>query len=232
MSIAQTTEDYFEEWHPYDLLIKHNHMRHREMIECLNRYSPHSQKRPLRVLDLGCGNAYVAQKALAHLKALNYTGIDLSGGALASARQNLGGLPWEIDLIEGEILSLLKLQDKTFDLVIAGFSLHHFSEETNLAILKEIKRLLETDGSFYLYDVITREDETHHEFNQRLLAGLEIELPEMPSTINRSIRDHIENNDFPVSTPVWQQLAKEAGFTNLKREYRDENEYYGCFLIQ
>ena len=33
MTLAKTTKEYFEEWHPYDLLIKHNYMRHVEMID-------------------------------------------------------------------------------------------------------------------------------------------------------------------------------------------------------
>ena len=71
MTLAKTTKEYFEEWHPYDLLIKHNYMRYVEMIDCLRTEWKTSNNQMQDIFELGCGNAFAVAKAFKGFKPFN-----------------------------------------------------------------------------------------------------------------------------------------------------------------
>ena len=226
MSIAKTSEEYFEEWHPYDLLIKHNYMCHQEMITCLRKRGEALDIESGQLLELGCGNAYTAAEAFEQVHKLDYTGVDLSKTALEAADESLSRYAWKVQLIESDIRIVLEEFDQAFDLIVAGFSLHHFSSAENLQILKAAKKHLRQGGELVIYDIVTLEDEDRVQFNDRLIAGIYAREMGMSEHQIETIRHHITHYDFPISLSNWRALAEEAGFTSMECDFRDEEERY------
>jgi SAM-dependent methyltransferase len=76
----------FRDWDLYARIVHHNWMRHREVSDCVaERLAP--LDRPLRVLDLGCGDGQLSRRGLRSSWLAAYTGVDLSAGALETLRQ-------------------------------------------------------------------------------------------------------------------------------------------------
>ena len=226
MTLAKTTKEYFEEWHPYDLLIKHNYMRHVEMIDCLRTEWEASSNQMQDVLELGCGNAFAVAKAFKELGAIQYTGVDLSKTALEEAALNLAEIEGGFKLIESDIRTAWTGLNKDYDLVVAGFCLHHFSSNENLQILKDARQRLAEGGCCMVYDIVTREGEPREDYIERLVEGVQTREMNMSATQLESIVHHITHYDFPISLEEWKELALAAGFKSVECKYRDPEEHY------
>lgn len=100
----------------------------------------HSAKRPFMVLDVATGSAdqpvAVIDLARKLRVPIRVVAIDINGKMLKMAREATTGYP-EITLIQSDIFSL-PFRANTFDLVVNSLSLHHFTREQAVAILRAI----------------------------------------------------------------------------------------------
>ncbi len=100
----------------------------------------HKPDRPFRVLDAATGSADqpVALVRLARRLGVpvHITAIDINAKMLKLAREEVVLYP-EIKLVQGDILSL-PFRDESFDLAVNSLSLHHFSWEKAVKVLRSI----------------------------------------------------------------------------------------------
>ena len=92
------------------------------------RLLPHlPAKRPLRVLDVGCGNGRLARFLSREGVAVQYAGVDFSPKLLDAASSALGALPGiEWSLVEADFMTdAERLPEGSFDLVALFGVLHH-----------------------------------------------------------------------------------------------------------
>lgn len=106
----------------------------------LDNYKDIINKCHTPVLDLGCGcgndTLYLKEKGF------DVIACDYSEYALKFILKNIDGV--EVKLLD--ISKPLPFKDESFDLIIADLSLHYFSSDTTLKIMKEIKRILKKKG--------------------------------------------------------------------------------------
>lgn len=103
---------------------------------------------PLRVLDVGCGDIYVARVLVASFRAKKsdvvsrYMGFDIDDKSLAKTRKSLPA-SMNIELACGDITDngLSHFEDKSFDVVICTEVIEHIQPELVEGLLREIKRL-------------------------------------------------------------------------------------------
>ncbi len=102
----------------------------------------HKADRPFRVLDAATGSADqpVALVQLARRLGvpIHITAIDINAKMLKLAREEIASYP-EIQLVQCDVLSL-PFREGGFDLAVNSLSLHHFSWEKAVAILRAIYR--------------------------------------------------------------------------------------------
>ena len=94
-----------------------------------------------RVLDVACGTGVVAVTA-ARLGA-RVTGLDLTPGLLAAARDNARLAGVDIDFLEGDC-EQIELDDAAFDVVVSQYG-HMFAPRPDVAV-REMLRVLKPDG--------------------------------------------------------------------------------------
>lgn len=145
---------------------------------------------PARALDLGCGAGVPVTRWLA--ARCRVTGVDLSGGQLALARERVPGA-----LLARADIGALAFAPGSFDAVVALYSIIHLPREEQPALLASIARWLRPGGRFLATWPLAawegREDDwlgwgapmwwSHHDeaTNLRLLraAGFAIERAEL-----------------------------------------------------
>ncbi|QPJ65770.1 MAG: methyltransferase domain-containing protein [Candidatus Nitrohelix vancouverensis] len=169
-------------------------------------FRSHNEKRPLTILDLATGSADQPLALLQHAKKMKVevriTAVDINRKMLDYAREETGKHK-EIDLVQGDILSL-PFADSSFDLVVNSLSLHHFSSEHAVAILKSAMR-------------VARRRVVINDLNRSRIAFGAIWILTRLLTTNRLTR-----YDAPVSvmnafTPSeMTALAQDAGYANFK----------------
>jgi ubiquinone/menaquinone biosynthesis C-methylase UbiE len=98
------------------------------------------------VLDVGTGPGVLLAE-LARLRPdLTLTGVDLSSDMVAAAAKNLGG---RATVRLGDV-SQLPFEDRSFDVVVSSFSLHHWDDPE--AAAPQLVRVLRPGGSALIYD--------------------------------------------------------------------------------
>ncbi|HET8681155.1 MAG TPA: class I SAM-dependent methyltransferase [Micromonosporaceae bacterium] len=101
------------------------------------------------VLDIGTGPGVLLAE-LAQLRPdLALAGIDLSEDMVTAARRNLAAYADRVTVQAGDVRRL-PLADRSFDLVVSSFSLHHWEDPQ--AAVPELARVLRPSGRVHVYD--------------------------------------------------------------------------------
>jgi len=119
---------------------------HRAIIDptLLNVIGP---VRGLRVLDLGCGNGYLARR-WARQGAVRVIGVDSSEPTLALARRRERAHPSGAEFLRRDASDLRGIPDGTVDLVVANMALMDIRDAAGA--IRESARVLASQGRFVL----------------------------------------------------------------------------------
>lgn len=218
--------DLFRGWELYDRITRANHMRHAE-TEAAIRAALARRSDPLRVLDLGCGDGRVAADVLSANPVVGYVGIDLSAGALElnGRRPAPGSCPGEVErqLVCGDIAeSIRAVPDTAFDLVLAGFSLHHIPTDRKSAVLDDVARVLARGGSFIWTDTYRQEGESREAFLARLFVEVRTTWTAATPEEREQFVSHIGEFDHPEPWSWMTAQLAARGLTSVEVLYQDE----------
>jgi ubiquinone/menaquinone biosynthesis C-methylase UbiE len=97
------------------------------------------ERRPSRVLDLGCGTGLLSERLREELPDTDVVGCDYSRGMLREARDRAPHAPWT----QGNALQL-PFRDESFDTVVSTEAFHWFPDQP--AALEEMHRVLVPGG--------------------------------------------------------------------------------------
>ncbi|QDU93423.1 class I SAM-dependent methyltransferase [Lignipirellula cremea] len=192
----------FEQWAVYDAIIQNDYMEHPQLIAQLQEQFP-AGAGPLRIIDLGCGDSWLASRGFALADVAHYRGIDLSTEAITRARRNLSTWEDRVELIAGDLLQVTQtLPAGSADVVLMSYSLHHFGPEQKRTVLSQATHLLAPGGRLVLIDQIRGEDESREAYLERLATEIEVNWTALtPDQLQISL-DHIKASDYP-ETASW-----------------------------
>ena len=108
-----------------------------------------------RVLDIGCGTGTLA--VMMAIKGARVDGFDLSKNMLAVAKQkvNSAGMERNITLITLDVADMESaLRDKSYDRIVSNLVFSELSEDEQIYVLQESKRLLKDQGLLIIGDEI------------------------------------------------------------------------------
>lgn len=208
---------FFDRWEVYQRLVDNDYMAHRGIHAAL-RKSLASRKAAFSVLDLGCGDGSLIAASLQGLPVSSYTGVDLSAVALDLGRERFADSAFECRFVQSNLADYLPLSvEEKVDVIIAGFALHHLSDEKKREVFKDCHTKLSPGGAFYLFDVFRRAGQPRKEYLASYCNNLESNWVKLSNEERSNICEHIRENDFPASYDVMAAFAKEAGFTRPDR---------------
>ncbi len=207
---------FFDSWHVYDVVIRHNYMAHREIHHALSQVLHDSTPKGFRLLDLGCGDAFKISQTLRGLPIDEYLGIDLSPVALEAARKNFGSADFKVSFIESELGDfLLHSHEPMFDVVLAGFVLHHYTEDEKSSFFRRCAQMLKPSGEILLYDTFFRPGENRQTYMDSYCENIRTNWTALSPAEQDSICSHVLNCDFPVTYINLAKYAGDVGFTAL-----------------
>ena len=171
-----------------------------------------SQFNPINILDLGCGNGIVTTKLLPLFPDAHYTFLDASYKMLELCEEQFGNQNKDY------VTSYFQDYDfnKTnFDLVVAGFSLHHCSAQDKQDLFKKIYKSLKPNGMFMCSDLMVDKNETSH---QDLLDYWKAFVVKNPNDLEiwDWLMEHYQTYDNPDKLNNQLDWLKQAGFTDFK----------------
>lgn len=223
----QAIRDFFQGWQLYQQVIAGNYMLHEQIAEQLRTVLQPRMHPGMAVLELGCGDAYVLSRVLAGSRIAHYRGIDLSAPALDFARQNLAGLAADVQLHADTMQKAADYVDRRYDLIIAGYSLHHLVEQDKRALLGWLRRQLTEGGELFVYDVFRRDGESREHYLQRCVDAFRAQWSSLNPAQHARVAEHVLQQDYPESLASWERLARDAGFGRCEWLLRDAGELFG-----
>lgn len=221
----------FQQFDLYSRIIMANWMRHREFLDGVESLLRRVTSAPLRILDLGCGDGYLAAIAFRNRKILSYAAVDLSRDALDRllARGPIGLQHQSMTVPEihcCDIQSALDaLAPASSDIILASYSLHHFDDETKRCVLGKIRRGLSENGLFIWIDVARLENESRDSYIGRITDWIKQDWDCLSEAERAASVQHVIESDFPETEEGMLQLARSHELKPFERLYWDD--FYG-----
>lgn len=225
LAVKQT----FEQRSMYDAVVTGNYMYHAELIAALAAWAQEFA-RPLRIVDLGCGDASLAMKSFAGATVEQYVGIDLAESSIEQARVSTAAWRDRVELICGNLFDALHgLAGGSANVVLASYSLHHFSTADKVKLLGEIRRVLEPRGVLLWIDAVREEGQSRDEYVNALADDIRRDWTLLSVEERDRAAEHVLTSDFP-ETENWMMEATEAAGFKVHGTLLDAERFWGRFF--
>jgi ubiquinone/menaquinone biosynthesis C-methylase UbiE len=218
-------KEVFEQWAMYDAVVRNDYMHHAELVGGLGEWAKQFGQ-PLRIVDLGSSDSWLAANAFRDVEVEHYLGVDLAESSIERARSNVHVWGDRAELVCGNLANVLAAQpDRSANLALASYSIHHFSTDDKITLISEVWRLLTAGGAFVWIDAVRRDGELRETYIDRLTASMATDWTGL--TVDQRERGvtHVRNSDFPETKSWMLEHVEDAGFepagTLLSEEFFD-----------
>ena len=143
-----------------------------------------------RVLDVGCGTGTLTIKIKERHPDTEVVGIDADPKILGIARDKAARAGLSLTLDEG-MADQLPYADSSFDRVLSSLFLHHLTTENKRRALREVFRVLRSDGRFDVVDF-----GPPRTFYSRLVARITVNNEEVAANIQGLLPDMFREAGF------------------------------------
>jgi len=148
-----------------------------------------------RALDIGCGTGTFAVLLKQRFPAADVIGLDPDQKALARARRKAERAGVSVRFDQG-FADALEYPAGSFDVVFSSFMFHHLEGKDREKALREVRRVLEPAGTFYLLDFEVAQAGSAHGFFHMLHSS-------------ERLRDNSESRILTI--------MRDAGFSDSKK---------------
>ena len=204
---------FFDGWALYEAILDREAMHHSAFFAAAAvALARDFGRRPVAVVDLGCGSARHAARLLAGKPVAAYTGYDLAEAALRVARANLAAVGIAAELHPEDLRRGLGGPPDSVDLILCSYALHHLGTEGKAAALADARKRLRAGGRMLLIDVAREHGETRADTAEAYASWVERDWTFLPAAQRADIRAHIFAHDFPEEDTTVERLARGAGW--------------------
>lgn len=231
---SEHAKQFFDRWHLYQQIIGNDYMAHHGIHAALCKFVVSQIDKPFTLLDLGCGDASAIPGTFAGTTLQAYTGVDLSPVALDRAAKNLVAVPFEVHLVEDDFTCYLVHSGLgRFNVILAGFALHHLYPEEKREFFKQCYATLEHPGYLLLYDVFRRPSETREEYMQAYCRHCSEHWTQISHEGLADTIEHVNECDFPETYGTLAIMASEVGFTSEPTPlFADASQFHCLYKFQ
>lgn len=175
---------------------------------------------PTSILDLGSGNGNVTAQLIPYFPNATFTLVDASAEMINLCRSQFKD--YNVVYVNTYFKDFL-FEEDNYDLIVAGFSLHHCDDNEKQSLFKNIHTSLKKGGIFSYTDLMISKTNPDHEM---LLIKWE-------KFVNNNFSDgkkwtwlmeHYEAFDKPIDYMVQIEWLINSGFTDIQIPFK--NEYW------
>lgn len=213
---------FSDNWNLYQKVVRLNYMHHAEFTGMVTKVFDEFKQQTVDVLDIGCGDAEFLKMILQKHSINSYTGYDLSAPALQIASDNLNQSSFDVSLKLGDMLELIQQETKTFDIIHAGFAIHHLQDDDKTKMWEACFKLLNTAGKMIYTDVFRKTGAGRNEYLVQYLTMMEEKWTELNCTERGLICNHISQYDFPFELATTIKQLEKTGFAIAGKREPDD----------
>tara|TARA_R110002073_G_scaffold139232_2_gene289388 strand:+ start:173193 stop:173879 length:687 start_codon:yes stop_codon:yes gene_type:complete len=182
-----------------------------ELMSCFTKSLPNSFN-PKTILDVGCGNGNVTASLLKSFPNAEYTLLDASQEML-----NLCAKRFKNSAVScvKSYFQEFTFKANTYNLIVAGFSLHHCNSEDKKSIFKKIYKALKKEGVFMCSDLmISKNNPAHSSLVEKWHTFVLNTFPDGEKW--QWLMDHYTEFDKPDNLDEQLRWLKSAGFSSIE----------------
>ena len=166
---------------------------------------------PKNILDVGCGNGIVTSKLIPKFPKARYTLLDASREMLSLCQEQFKN--YNINYVESYFQDFIFKEDH-FDLVVAGFSLHHCDSKEKKELFEKIYNTLKTGGIFLCSDLmISKKNPEHPVLKQQWKKFVHKTFPEGEKW--EWLMEHYDEFDKPDNLKDQISWLEKTGFNTI-----------------
>jgi SAM-dependent methyltransferase len=160
----------------------------------------------------------------------SYQGIDLSQAALDLASKALETLACPVTLGRRDFVEALRDRPKPADVVWIGLSLHHLITSAKLAVMREIRNVVDDRGIFLIYENTSPDGEDREAWLRRWDDQKSCWTALTPEEWAVGTA-HVHANDFPGTSSQWHALGREAGFGQVRELFVSPTNLFRMYCL-
>ena len=186
------------------------------LMQCFDACLP-TDFAPQKILDLGAGNGNSTAAIIARFPNAHYTFLDASSEMLGICEQRFSHA--NTKTIQSYFADVEYGEDQ-FDLILAGFSLHHCKADEKRLLFKRLNKALTLGGVLAMSDLfISKSDDAH----PQLLADWEHFICTNDPSGEKWLwlKEHYDAFDSPHNLESQREWLFEAGFSNVEIAWRE-----------
>ena len=192
-----------------------------QLISSFVKYLPVNFN-PTSILDLGCGNGNITAQLIPCFPNASFTLVDASSEMIDLCRNKFNG--YDISYSNNYFKDFI-FNTESYDLIVAGFSLHHCDNLEKQSIFKDIHFALKKGGIFSYSDLmITKTNPDHPLILKKWNEFVNNNFPDGEKWA--WIMEHYEAFDKPTDYLVQIEWLKNAGFTNIQIPFKKDYWVY------
>ncbi len=213
-------KETFDAWAMYQAVVDADYMHHAEIVGALAAWA--QQLEPLRIIDLGCGDSWLATRAFKDVNVASYRGVDVSE-ASTLAQANIAIWSGRAEVTAGNLADFLHdAPDGSANLILGSYSIHHFSTEAKIEIINDCHRVLSPSGTFIWIDAVRRDDESRDDYINRLTGIMHSDWTALTLDQRDKACTHVRESDFPETASWMLKHVATAGFGSPKSILQQE----------
>jgi len=217
--IGQVFDEMSEQ---YTDIMDHMVPHYRKLIASMLEYLPANFK-PEQILDLGCGNGNVSGVSMALFPEAQHQLVDASDEMISLCQKRFAE---SSNTYEQNIFQDLRLAPDTYDLVLAGFSLHHLKAEEKEQFFKNLCPSMTEKGVFACADLFVNKDDDEHDQILKEWKSFTFESGKTQEDWDW-VMDHYAAYDQPNNYSNQRKWLLKAGFERVELSWNEKN--WGCF---
>jgi SAM-dependent methyltransferase len=227
---------WFDHWHVYRSIVDHDWMCHRGIFAAARQWVLLRHPGPFTLLDAGCGDAGFIRPSFTTTGLWSYTGVDASAAALDKARAELTGAPFEVRLVEADLLAFLApgaaADAPTFDVILASYAVHHLPAREKEAFFARAHSRLAPDGSLLFADIFRRDGESRAAYLDAYVGMMRSQWHGLSADALAGTCAHVIERDYPETAESLAALAAAGGFRATPRElFRDATGFHRLLVF-
>lgn len=202
-----------DSWLVYKKILDGNYMFHQQINQDLKQFCrTQFADQPVRIVELGCGDASQSCQIFAGCHVKQYLGYDLSDIALGYAGNNLKSSGFDYQLNCLDMLTGLSQLTQPVDIIFCSYSLHHLALDKKTALFKQAGTLLDRNGVLIMVDIIRDQDQSLSDYYQHYLSYADQHWHSLNPDELQRVRQHVTENDFPESIATFSSMGCNNGF--------------------
>jgi ubiquinone/menaquinone biosynthesis C-methylase UbiE len=205
-------KEVFDQWSMYEAVVEADYMYHAELVATLAAWAQ-KQSEPLRIIDLGCGDAWLSTHAFRDAKVASYRGVDVSDSASELARTNIAIWPGRHEVVAGNLADFLRQSPTaSASVILASYSIHHFASDAKIELISECWRVLVPGGTFIWIDAVRNDTESRDAYINRLTNVMHNHWTALTPDQRQKACMHVRQSDYPETGDWMRQQIEAVGF--------------------